>query len=82
VVQQNKVDRTLVKRALLALRKVTPNVIGAVLNAVDVKTKGYYGYGDYGARRDAKDKKNPRGAPSSRPSAAVPQPEATDVPLV
>jgi len=82
VVQQNKVDRTLVKRALLALRKVTPNVIGAVLNAVDVKTKGYYGYGDYGARRDAKDKKTPRGAPSSRPSAAVPQPEATDVPLV
>ncbi|HVQ25583.1 MAG TPA: polysaccharide biosynthesis tyrosine autokinase, partial [Planctomycetota bacterium] len=80
VVQQNKVDRTLVKRALLALRKVTPNVIGAVLNAVDVKTKGYYGYGDYGARRDAKDKKNGRAAAS--PSPAAPQPEATDVPLV
>ena len=44
VVQQNKVDRAMVKRALGALRKVTPNVIGAVLNAVDVKTKGYYGY--------------------------------------
>ncbi|MFI4947082.1 MAG: polysaccharide biosynthesis tyrosine autokinase, partial [Burkholderiales bacterium] len=82
VVQQNKVDRTLVKRALLALRKVTPNVIGAVLNAVDVKTKGYYGYGDYGARRDAKDKKHARSASSSRPSPAAPQPEATDVPLV
>jgi len=82
VVQQNKVDRTLVKRALLALRKVTPNVIGAVLNAVDVKTKGYYGYSDYGARRDAKDKKNGRGGSSSRPSPAAPQPEATDVPLV
>ena len=40
VVQHNKVDRTIVKRALLALRKVTPNVIGAVLNAVDVKTQG------------------------------------------
>ncbi|HSD65159.1 MAG TPA: polysaccharide biosynthesis tyrosine autokinase, partial [Vicinamibacteria bacterium] len=38
VVQQNKVDRAMVKRALAALRKVTPNVVGAVLNAVDVKT--------------------------------------------
>ena len=37
VVQQNKVDRAMVKRSLGALRKVTPNVIGAVLNAVDVK---------------------------------------------
>jgi capsular exopolysaccharide synthesis family protein len=81
VVQQNKVDRTMVKRALLALRKVTPNVIGAVLNAVDVKTKGYYGYAEYGARRDGKDKKNGR-ASGSRPNAAAPQPEATDVPLV
>ena len=81
VVQQNKVDRTMVKRALLALRKVTPNVIGAVLNAVDVKTKGYYGYADYGSRRDAKDKKNGR-ASASPPSPAAPQPEATDVPLV
>jgi hypothetical protein len=48
---------------------------------VDVKTKGYYGYGDYGARRDAKDKKNGRAA-ASRPSPAAQQPEATDVPLV
>jgi polysaccharide biosynthesis transport protein len=82
VVQQNKVDRTMVKRSLLALRKVTPNVIGAVLNAVDVKTKGYYGYAEYGARRDPRDKKNGRGAPGGRPNAAAPQPEATDVPLV
>jgi len=81
VVQQNKVDRTMVKRALLALRKVTPNVIGAVLNAVDVTTKGYYSYADYGSRRDAKDKKNGR-ASASRPSPSAPQPEATDVPLV
>ena len=54
VVQQNKVDRAMVKRALAALRKVTPSVIGAVLNAVDVKTKGYYGYAYYGSRRDAR----------------------------
>jgi capsular exopolysaccharide synthesis family protein len=49
VVQQNKVDRATVKRALAALRKVTPTVVGAVLNAVDVKSKGYYGYGYYGS---------------------------------
>jgi len=82
VVQQNKVDRTMVKRSLLALRKVTPNVIGAVLNAVDVKTQGYYGYAEYGTRRDAKDKRTSRSATGSRPSAAAPQPEATDVPLI
>jgi polysaccharide biosynthesis transport protein len=52
VVQQNKVDRAMVKRALVALRKVTPNVLGAVLNAVDVKSKAYYGYGYYGSRRE------------------------------
>jgi Mrp family chromosome partitioning ATPase len=67
VVQQNKVDRAMVKRALGALRKVTPNVIGAVLNAVDVKTKGYYGYSYYGA-----------GARSPRPEAEPPAAEATD----
>jgi succinoglycan biosynthesis transport protein ExoP len=52
VVQQNKVDRATIKRAAAALRKVTPHLIGAVLNAVDVKTKGYYGYHDYEAKAD------------------------------
>jgi capsular exopolysaccharide synthesis family protein len=82
VVQQNKVDRAMVKRALAALRKVTPNVIGAVLNAVDVKSKGYYGYGYYGSRRDSKvkDRRASRSPQGSRrePHAAVPQPEVTD----
>ena len=82
VVQQNKVDRAMVKRALAALRKVTPSVIGAVLNAVDVKTKGYYGYAYYGSRRDPKDRRPSRGAPGSRPHPAASQPEVTDVPLV
>ncbi len=50
VVQQNKVDRTTIKRAVGALRKVAPNLIGVVLNAVDIKTKGYYGYSDYKAQ--------------------------------
>ncbi len=69
VVQQNKVDRAMVKRALGALRKVTPNVIGAVLNAVDVKTKGYYGYSHYGALRERGETEPPRA-------------EVTDEPLV
>ncbi len=45
VVQQNRVDRAVIKRAVASLRKVTPRVVGAVLNAVDIKSKGYYGYG-------------------------------------
>ena len=88
VVQQNKVDRAMVKRALIALRKATPNVIGAVLNAVDVKTKGYYGYAYYGSRRDSKDPKDPkdkrtgRSSPGGRSQSAAPHPEVTDAPLV
>jgi capsular exopolysaccharide synthesis family protein len=44
VVQHNKIDKKLVKRSVNALRKATPNLLGAVLNAVDVKAKGYYYY--------------------------------------
>jgi capsular exopolysaccharide synthesis family protein len=44
VVQQNRVDRLVLKRAIASLRKVTPNLLGAVLNAVDVTSKAYYGY--------------------------------------
>ena len=74
VIQQNKVDRAMVKRALTALRKVTPNVIGAVLNAVDVSTKGYYGYAYYGSHGESKD------AAAEHPQAAASQPEPTDAP--
>ena len=72
VVQQNKVDRAMVKRALAALRKVTPNVVGAVLNAVDVKTKGYYGYQYYGSRKDRHEKGANRGPAARRPRADAP----------
>jgi receptor protein-tyrosine kinase len=44
VVQHNKVDKKVVKRSLAALRKVTPNVLGAVLNAVDLKAGPHYYY--------------------------------------
>jgi capsular exopolysaccharide synthesis family protein len=53
VVQQNRVDRTVVRRAIASLRKVTPHLLGAVLNAVDVRSKRYYGYGyDYASHKD------------------------------
>ncbi len=55
VVQQNKVERATIKRAVGALRKAAPNLIGAVLNAVDIKTKGYYGYSDYEAKAEPHD---------------------------
>lgn len=44
VVQHNKIDKKLVKRSLAGLRKATPNLLGAVLNGVDVKSQGYYYY--------------------------------------
>jgi capsular exopolysaccharide synthesis family protein len=44
VVQHNKVDKKVVKRSVNALRKATPNVLGVVLNQVDIQQKGYYYY--------------------------------------
>ena len=45
VIQQNRVDKRLIKQTIKNLRKVTPNLLGAVFNAVDVKaTAGAYGY--------------------------------------
>jgi len=44
VVQHNKVDKRLVKRSVVALRKATPHLLGAVLNVVDVRGRGYHYY--------------------------------------
>ncbi|MGE5126853.1 MAG: polysaccharide biosynthesis tyrosine autokinase, partial [Betaproteobacteria bacterium] len=44
VVQHNKVDKKVVKRCAAALRKVAPSLLGAVLNAVDVKARSYHYY--------------------------------------
>ena len=44
VVQHNKVDKKLVKRSVAALRKATPNLLGAVLNVVDVRARSYQYY--------------------------------------
>jgi capsular exopolysaccharide synthesis family protein len=71
VVQQNKVDRLVLKRAIASLRKVTPDLVGAVLNAVDVKSKAYYGYA-YKDRPDSRDDAGPHSAetPSGEGPAA------------
>ncbi len=44
VVQHNTVDKRLVRRNAAALQRATPNLLGVVLNAVDVKAKSYYYY--------------------------------------
>ncbi len=51
VVQHDKVDKKLVKRSVTALRKVTPNLLGAVLNVVDVRGRSYQYY--YYPHRDS-----------------------------
>jgi len=77
VIQHNKVDKKVVKRSLAALRKVQPNVLGAVLNAVDIKTKGYHYY-YYQQQKDRK----PAGAEvrkgrPSRPAIPTVSPDAS-----
>jgi capsular exopolysaccharide synthesis family protein len=44
VIQHNKIDKKLIKRAVSALRRASTNLLGGVLNAVDVKAKSYYYY--------------------------------------
>jgi succinoglycan biosynthesis transport protein ExoP len=76
VVQYDKVDKKVVKRSLAALRKVTPNVLGAVLNAVDMKGRAryYYYYSE-------KKKETPAPAKGSRRGALTP-PKVSDAPLI
>jgi len=59
VVQHNKVDKKVVKRSVNALRKAAPNLLGVVLNQVDVMQKGYYYY--YYQHDAAGGRKGPRG---------------------
>jgi capsular exopolysaccharide synthesis family protein len=74
VVQHDKVDKKVVKRSLAALRKVNPNVLGAVLNAVDIKASGYYYY--YYPKKGEK----PTAAKASRGPLVTQQ--AGDAPLI
>jgi succinoglycan biosynthesis transport protein ExoP len=75
VVQHDKVDKRVVKRNLAALRKVNPNVLGVVLNAVDRKASGYSYY--YYPKKGEK----PSAAKGPRRGRLVTQ-EAGDAPLI
>jgi succinoglycan biosynthesis transport protein ExoP len=75
VIQHDKVDKKVVKRSLAALRKVTPNVLGAVLNAVDMKARGHYYY------YYPKKKETPAQAKSHHPGALATA-DVSDAPLI
>jgi polysaccharide biosynthesis transport protein len=66
VVQHNTVDKKIIKRQVTALQRVTPNLLGVVLNAVNVDAKGYYYYyySQTGGTEGPSDKKKP--APAER----------------
>jgi capsular exopolysaccharide synthesis family protein len=66
VVQHNVVDKKLVKRSVAALRKASPNLLGIVLNAVDVKAKSHYYY-YYAETRPTALKAGKTTRPTSRP---------------
>ncbi|MFQ5718265.1 MAG: GumC family protein [Acidobacteriota bacterium] len=66
VVKHNENDRDLIKRASTGLRKVGANVIGAVLNNVDVSkasSKDYYYAGYYYYGRDVDEDEDTAGSP-------------------
>jgi capsular exopolysaccharide synthesis family protein len=70
VIQHDKVDKRLVKRSVAALRKATPNLLGAVLNVVDVRARSYQYY--YYPQRD--------GARAGRPKPPAPDAGPADKP--
>ncbi|MCP0888094.1 CpsD/CapB family tyrosine-protein kinase [Ligilactobacillus sp. WILCCON 0076] len=54
VVRSGKTEKNAVKEAVRMLRQVNGHIIGSILNDVEVKGKGYYGY--YGYSRNSKKK--------------------------
>jgi capsular exopolysaccharide synthesis family protein len=57
VIQHNKTDKKLIKRHVAALRRVTDNVLGAVLNGVDVRSTAYQYYYYYEQQEPARGEK-------------------------
>jgi len=47
VIKHNFVDKRIARNSLSALSKVNPNIMGAVLNQMDVKRMRYYAYQSY-----------------------------------
>jgi polysaccharide biosynthesis transport protein len=69
VVQHNKVDKKLVKRAVAALRKATTHLLGVVLNVVDMRGTSYQYY-YYPQRESGKGKGAAAGPDPERPETA------------
>ena len=65
VVQHNKIDKKAIKRNIQALQKVTPNLIGVVINALDTKTRGYYYYYYHQDQRATGETQRPGGPESA-----------------
>jgi Mrp family chromosome partitioning ATPase len=62
VVKQNQHDRELVRRTLKRLRDINANIIGAILNNVDVAKSSHrdYYYSGYYNSDDETDRRGPR----------------------
>lgn len=78
VIKHNETDKDLIRRCLLNLRRVNPNVIGAVLNNIDLDRshyKDYYyvGYYYYGEGTGKKGRRTTRasGSVKSAPQASL-----------
>jgi succinoglycan biosynthesis transport protein ExoP len=64
VIQHDAVEKKLVKRAIGGLRRATPNLLGVVLNVVDVRSRSYQYY--YYPHRDHGRRAGTGGPPPSR----------------
>ena len=66
VIKHNENDRELIRRCVMNIRKVNPNVIGAVLNSVDLERShykdyyyvGYYYYGESSGKKGKRRKES------------------------
>jgi capsular exopolysaccharide synthesis family protein len=80
VIRHNENDKELIRRCVINVRKINPNVIGAVLNSVDLDRShykdyyyvGYYYYGESSTSRKGRKRR------SSRTIAAVTEPDSED----
>ena len=53
VVKSGTTPREQLMHAQSGIRSVGGNIIGVVLNSVDIRTNGYYNYGQYGPNADS-----------------------------
>lgn len=78
VIRHNEADKEMVRRAIANVRNVNPNIIGAILNNVDLERSSYrdyyyVGYYYYGEGRGSKErgKTPPAGAETARKEPSV-----------